>query len=115
LLRYLSQTEERFVNSLVVASHQLKKLSTELAFSSTRMQSALLVMEAYCVAFVTKNTIDTPPSNEAHSALRSIARRWQLTWIERCEVHLETLSPSSKKSLENWVKLALGEEAHLVS
>lgn len=106
---YLSQTEQRFVYSLAAAGQQLRKLSTELAFSSTRMQSALLVMEALCVAFVAKKTIDAPPSNEAHSALRSIARCWQWNWMDKYEAHLKTRSTSSKKSLQNWMKLALGE------
>lgn len=111
---YLSQTEERFVNGLVSAGQHFQKLSTEFVFSNKRMESALLVMEAHCVAFVMKKTIAAPPSNEAHSALRSIARRWQLNSIERCEAHLKSLAPSSNKSLKNWLKLTLGEVAQLL-
>lgn len=72
-------------------------------------------METLCMAFVTKNRIAAPPSNETRSALCSIARRWQCNGIETSEVHLETLSGSPNKTQKNRTKLAFDEEAPLVS
>lgn len=108
---YLAQTEERFVNSLVIAGQHFQALSKEVVFTCRRMESALLVMESYGVAFVTQKTIDAPSGDEARSALRSIAKGWHRNWMQRYEAHLRTLSSSSKNTFQSWLRQVFNERA----
>jgi hypothetical protein len=91
-LGHLAQDEERFVTSMLVAASILQTLRSCEPFQSTRMRSALLLMEGVCIGYVDKLTVVVPPYGPVHRDLRSKARAWQSNWINRCEAHKKTLS-----------------------
>lgn len=92
---HLSQVEERFVTSMLIAWRHFQALRLRAPFRSARMHSALLAMEGHCIGCVEKLTIAVQPCGEKHTELRSLARKWQEHWIQRCKGHMKTLSPSS--------------------
>jgi hypothetical protein len=104
---YLAQTEDRFVHSLLVAGRHFQRLAKLEPFLSPRMQSALLAMEAHGIAFVNKKMIDVPPGSEVHRQFRSSARSWSSDWIAKSKRHLKKLSPSSNRTLRDWLKTVL--------
>lgn len=104
---HLSQVEDRFVTSLLIAGRHFQLLSTHTPFQSPRMQSALLAMEGHCVAYVEEITVAVRSSGDAHTLLRSKAREWQEKWIKRSKAHMATLSPSSLRAFRVWLKSAV--------
>lgn len=104
---HLSQVEDRFVTSLLIAGRHFQVLSKHAPFQSTRMQSALLAMEGHCIGYVEGLTVAAQPCGPAHTQLRSKAREWQENWIKRCKAHMTTLSPSSLRAFRVWLKSAV--------
>lgn len=104
---HLSQVEDRFVTSLLIAGRHFQVLSKHAPFQSTRMRSALLAMEGHCIAYVDGMTVAASSCGEAHTLLRSKAREWQINWIKRSQAHMATLSPSSLRAFRVWLKSAL--------
>lgn len=106
---YLAQNETKFVNSFAVAAKHFQEISETLPFSTTRMRSALLLMEAHCVAYVTLKTIEAPDNDDAHISIRSIAKEWRLHWRRRCSDHSRQLSRSSHEVFQKWKQLVFEE------
>lgn len=104
---HLSQVEERFVISMLIAWRHFQALRLRAPFRTPRMYSALLAMEGHCIGYVEKLTIAVQPCGEKHTELRSLARKWQVHWIQRCKGHMKTLSPSSLRVFREWLKASV--------
>lgn len=103
-LGHLSQVEDRFVTSMLIAGQHFKALRLHVPFQSLRMRSALLAMEGHCIGYVEGLTIATDACGPIHTELRSKARQWQEHWIGRCMDHMKQLSPSSLRVFRVWLK-----------
>lgn len=101
---HLSQVEDRFVTSMLIAGRHFQTLPAYAPFQSPRMQSALLAMEGHCTGYVEGLTVAVQPCGPAHTDLRSKAREWQGNWSMRCRAHMKTLSPSSLRVFQAWLK-----------
>lgn len=103
---FLSQAEERFVTSMLSARKYFNQLTNTEPFSYRRAQTVLLVMEAYCIAYLERVCIAASNNGDSYTLLKSKQLGWRHDWGERCQAHTAKLSSSSFQTFKSWLMTA---------